>query len=167
MFSYVFKWFKQVILLVNVDRQFRVLLAKYIFSNLSKLHPKISQLGNERKNKKHENSRAQKVILPHTVLKVQVTKGTWGKWVHKAWGHIRQGARETRATCCERTHRSWGTWGTRAHVRNEGTRARKIWGRQGTTARETRGTLDTTARRAQGTWGTRARGTTARTVSDT
>ena len=68
-YIYWFKSFKQIILLTNADRQFKILLANYIFSNLSNFPPK------KNRSVRHRNSRAQKVVLAHRVLKVPVTKG--------------------------------------------------------------------------------------------
>ena len=68
--------------LINVDRQFKVLLANYICFTLSEFPPKKSQQvgnGNEWKNRSVRlgNSRAQKVILGYRVLRLQSTKGAY------------------------------------------------------------------------------------------
>ena len=62
-------------LLINADRQFKVLVTNYIsIFVLTRVNSrKKSQIGNERKNRSVRNghSRAQKMILAHRALNVQ------------------------------------------------------------------------------------------------
>ena len=66
-----------MMLLINADCQFKVLLAIYICYNLSNFSQKKSQIESDHKNRSlgHDNLRAQKEILAHRVFNLRVTKG--------------------------------------------------------------------------------------------
>ena len=63
-----------MILLINTDRHFKVLLANYIcfnFSKFPKKNHKFAMCKQKNRSGMHGNSRAQKVILEHGVRKVR------------------------------------------------------------------------------------------------